>query len=609
VVIANSFKDLGVSAELCRAVADRGYTQPTPIQAQAIPAILEGRDVFGGAQTGTGKTASFTLPLLQKNAASAKGSKRVIRSLIIVPTRELAAQVSDNVRKYGAHLPLKVVTVAGGIPLRNQIKDVKSVDILIATPGRLQDLLKRKSISLKTLETLVLDEADRMLDMGFMPAIREILALVPPKRQTLLFSATTNKQVEKLAQSILKKPLRIQVGERNQVSENVTHIAYFVAHKDKPAALVRLFKENSWSQVLIFTRTRADADRLEKNLKEREMSSRVIHSGKAQAVRTRTLKRFKNGLIKILIATEVAARGLDIESLPLVVNFELPEVPEDYIHRIGRTGRAGKKGTAISLVAKWERHRLFLIEKQIKKAFVREKLEGLEEIFTTGGKGKGKPPRKKFDPFTGQMARRSFPGRNAPRGDKNRKPADRKSPGKKPWDKMKPAYSKSSEQKPSERKSWDKKKPAYSKSTDRKPSERKPWDKKKPGYSKSTDRKPSERKPWDKKKPGYSKSTDRKPSERKPWDKKKPGYSKSTDRKPSERKPWDKKKPGHSKSTDRKPSERKPWEKKKPVHSKPVDRSGAGKKSWGKKKKEEKPAKPKRSGFERFYGKRKNKQR
>jgi len=390
-------------------VADKGYTRPTPIQAQSIPAILEGRDIFGGAQTGTGKTAGFTLPLLQLNAERAGDGKRRIRSLILVPTRELAAQVSESVRRYGAHLPLKSATVAGGIPMRFQFRAIEGgVDILIATPGRLLDLLKRKSISLKHLNVLVLDEADRMLDMGFMPDIREILTHVGPERQTLMFSATTPKPIETLARTILNDPLRVQVGEENQVPENISHVVYFVSRRNKPEALVKLFKEGRWGQVLIFTRTKLDADSLKDTLMERGLSSKVIHGGKPQTVRTTTLKNFKTGKIKILIATDVAARGLDIDQLPHVVNFELPQSPDDYVHRISRSGRAGNKGTAVSLVSQNERHSLARIEKHIKKSFLREKIKGFEE-FAAPHKGAGKwrrSKRKKFDPFKGAIAKK-----------------------------------------------------------------------------------------------------------------------------------------------------------------------------------------------------------
>lgn len=394
---------------MCRAVAEKGYAQPTPIQIESIPAILKGRDVFGGAQTGTGKTACFTLPLLQINAEKAKGKKRVTRALVLVPTRELAAQVSDNVRAYGKHLHLRSVIVAGGFPIRMQIREVeRGVDIIIATPGRLLDLLKRKRVSLKNLNTLVLDEADRMLDMGFMPDIRRILEHVPDERQSLMFAATSTKLIEKLAQTILRKPLRIQVGSKNQTPDKVSHIVYFVGRQDKPAALAKLYKDNSWGQVLVFTRTKADADMLKEKLMEQRLTASVIHGGKQQAIRTKTLKRFKTGVVKILIATDVAARGLDIDLLPLVINFELPQSPDDYIHRIGRTGRAGNEGCAIALVSKSERHSLSRIERQLKKIFKREKLEGFEETWAPGSElGKRRPDSrsKKFDPFKGRVVR------------------------------------------------------------------------------------------------------------------------------------------------------------------------------------------------------------
>ncbi|MFH2203506.1 MAG: DEAD/DEAH box helicase [Elusimicrobiota bacterium] len=416
--------------ELCRAVADKGYRYPTPIQLQSIPAILEGRDVYGSAHTGTGKTASFALPLLQINAGGARAGKRETRALILVPTRELAAQVSASVRAYGAYLRLKSATIAGGTPFRRQIKEVKrGVDIIIATPGRLLDLLNRDRISLQNLSTLVLDEADRMLDMGFVHDIHKILARAPRERQTLLFSATSTDEIEKLVQAVLNNPLRIQIGERNQTPDEVSHIVYFVAHEDKPKALAKLCKTQAWGQVLIFTRTRAGADALKDKLMECKLSSRVIHSGKPQSLRTQTLKRFKAGKFKILIATDIAARGLDIHSLPHVVNYELPRTSDDYINRIGRTGRAGHKGSAISLVAKLERQRLARIERQIKNPFQREKLEGFEEAGAPEPERDDRKPkpftkpwkRKPRDPAEPGYPKTEFSGKKKERPDKKKK--------------------------------------------------------------------------------------------------------------------------------------------------------------------------------------------
>ncbi|PCI37838.1 MAG: hypothetical protein COB53_05600 [Elusimicrobia bacterium] len=569
-----TFEELGLSEELCRAVAGKGYKHPTPIQTQSIPAILEARDVFGGAQTGTGKTASFTLPLLQMNARRAKGGKHIPRSLIMVPTRELAAQVSESVRGYGAHLNLRSAMVAGGMPIRAQIKNItRGVDILIATPGRLLDLIDRKTVSLKELNTLVLDEADRMLDMGFMPDIQKILKHLPHKRQTLMFSATSSREIEKLAGTILKQPVRVQVGELNQVADNVSHTVYFVHRKDKPEVIARLFKNDSWGQVLIFTKTKAGADELKELLRERDLSSRVIHGGKPQTVRTQTLKRFKTGKVKILIATDVAARGLDIDSLPFVVNYDLPQAPDDYIHRIGRTGRAGSMGSAISLVSQLERHSLARIERQIKKHFKREKLEGIEEA----GAPNSRP--KRFNPFKGRVtpgARRSSPPSRRPRREDRR---DDTKPYTKPWDKKKSDGPKkgrafpSKDEKKSFKKVWDKKKPDAPK---------KPYGKKK--LSEKDEKKPF-KKVWDKKKPGAPK---------KPYGKKKIS---DKDEKKSFKKPWDKKK----KFSDEDEKKAFPSKRQKKSFEKMWNKDTSDKKG---------PRHPqKKTGFEKFYKKKKKDKR
>ncbi len=603
-------------------MADKGYTEPTPIQAQSIPAILEGKDVYGGAQTGTGKTASFTLPLLQKNTRKSEGGKRVVQSLILVPTRELATQVGESVRGYGAHLKLKIVIVAGGMPMRMQIRTIeKGVDVIIATPGRLLDLIKRKTISLLHLNTLVLDEADRMLDMGFMPDIRKILMHVPPKRQTLMFSATTSKEIERLAATILKNPLRVQVGEQNQVADNVSHTVYFVRRQDKADVISELFKNDEFGQVLIFTRTRGGADDLKDLLTERNLTAKVIHGGKAQSVRTQTLKRFKTGKFKILIATDVAARGLDIDSLPHVVNYELPQAPDDYIHRIGRTGRAGNQGHAISLVSQTERHSLIRIEQKIKKHFKREKIEGIQEVGAVDSKSRD----KRFNPFKGGVrpgAKRKYPAKKgASEHPRRTYKSDDKKPFKKPWDKKKPESSEG--RKKPFTKTWDKKAPAqkdtrswHEKQDDKKPF-KKSWDKKddkkpfKKPWDKKDDKKPF-KKPWDKK-------DDKKPF-KKPWDKKddkKKFPDKKDDKKPF-KKPWDKKK---SSDTDKKKfSAKKPWDKKdkfsgatqessdktKAFPSKKQKKSF--KKMWDKDKKDSKDSKEsrhpqKKTGFEKFYKK------
>ena len=350
-----TFSTLGLSAELLRAVTDQGYDAPTPIQAQAIPAILAGRDLMATAQTGTGKTAAFTLPLLQKLAAT-EGVKGRVRALVLTPTRELAQQVSDSVRTYGRHLRLRSTEVYGGVNINPQMKQLRSgVDIVVATPGRLIDHLQRRTVDLSSVQILVLDEADRMLDMGFLPAIERIVKQMPQARQTLLFSATFSDPIRKLAQRFQSSPLVIEVARRNAAAEDVTQSAYLVDAGRKKELLAHLFDSQSWQQVLIFARTKRGADRLAKQLHQGGIESTAIHGDKSQGARNRALADFKRMKVRALVATDVAARGIDIEELPHVVNFDMPHNPEDYVHRIGRTGRAGQKGAAISLVSAEER--------------------------------------------------------------------------------------------------------------------------------------------------------------------------------------------------------------------------------------------------------------
>ena len=346
-----SFASLGLSDALVRAVTEVGYTTPTPIQLQSIPAVLAGRDVLANAQTGTGKTAGFVLPILHRLAAHPATGRRIIRVLVLTPTRELAAQVEESVRVYGKHVSPKSTVIFGGVNINPQIDALKrGVDILVATPGRLLDHHGQRTIDLSKVEVLVLDEADRMLDMGFMPDIKRILAILPKKRQNLLFSATFSDEIRALATGLLHDPLAIQVTPRNSTVEAVAQKVLPVDAKRKSELLAHLIKEHSWYQVLVFTRTKHGANRLAAQLEKNGISALPIHGNKSQNARTRALAAFKSGELQTLVATDIAARGLDIEQLPHVVNFDLPNVPEDYVHRIGRTGRAGATGEAISLV-------------------------------------------------------------------------------------------------------------------------------------------------------------------------------------------------------------------------------------------------------------------
>ena len=376
-----SFADLGLAPPILKAVEDMGYTEPTPIQAQAIPVVLSGRDLMGGAQTGTGKTAGFTLPLLQKMLPHANTStspaRHPIRALILAPTRELAAQVEESVRNYSKYLALRSTQIYGGVNMDPQIAELRrGVEIVVATPGRLLDHVQQKTINLSRVEFFVLDEADRMLDMGFIPDIRRIIALIPKERQSLLFSATFPEDIKRLASELLRDPVSIQVARRNAVAESVTHVVHPVAREHKRDLLVHLVKSRGLHQVLVFTATRIGCNRLAWQLNREGVHAAAIHGDKTQSERTEALEQFKTGKVGVLVATDVAARGLDIDSLPCVINFELPNTPEDYVHRIGRTGRAGKEGEAISLVAPEEHEKLADIEKVIKTTIRREPVSG-----------------------------------------------------------------------------------------------------------------------------------------------------------------------------------------------------------------------------------------
>ena len=376
-----SFESLGLSADLLRAVSDKGYSEPTPIQQQAIPLILEGRDLMGGAQTGTGKTAGFTLPLLQRlmeTPHTGKG-RRPVRALILTPTRELAAQVHESVQTYGRHLPLKTAVIFGGVSINPQKqKLIKGVDIVIATPGRLLDHVGQRSIDLSQVDILVLDEADRMLDMGFIHDIRKVLNIVPKHKQVLLFSATFSNDIKQLANGLMTDPALIEVARQNQATDTVTQVVHPVDKVRKRELLSALIGGNDWQQVLVFTRTKHGANRLAEQLGKDGITAAAIHGNKSQGARTRALADFKSGQVRVLVATDIAARGIDIDQLPHVVNFELPNVAEDYVHRIGRTGRAGNEGEAMSLVCVDELKLLKDIERLIKKDIPSVTFEGYE---------------------------------------------------------------------------------------------------------------------------------------------------------------------------------------------------------------------------------------
>jgi ATP-dependent RNA helicase RhlE len=376
------FAALGLRDELVRAVLAHGYSTPTPIQKQAIPAVLDGGDLLGGAQTGTGKTAGFVLPMLQRlmaKPAPIRGNSKLPRTLILAPTRELAAQVEESVRVYGKFLPLTSTCIFGGVNINPQITAMKrGVDIVVATPGRLLDLHQQRAIDLSAVEILVLDEADRMLDMGFIHDIKKVLAVLPPKRQNLLFSATFSDEIKALTDRLLNNPRMIEVARRNTTIEVVDQSVVLVDKSAKAKLLIHLVKERQWFQVLVFTRTKHGANRLAEQLSKSGIPSLAIHGNKSQGARTKALAEFKSGTLQVLVATDIAARGIDIDQLPHVVNYELPNVPEDYVHRIGRTGRAGATGEAMSLVMNEELPLLKDIEKFTKQTIARVKIEGFD---------------------------------------------------------------------------------------------------------------------------------------------------------------------------------------------------------------------------------------
>ncbi|MEA2051014.1 MAG: DEAD/DEAH box helicase, partial [Campylobacterota bacterium] len=376
-----SFSELGLNESLLKAIKDEGYTTPTPIQKQAIPVILNKKDILAGAQTGTGKTAGFTLPLLQilSEQKNRNNQKPKIKALILTPTRELAAQVDESVVTYGKYLPFRSTVIFGGVGINPQISKLKKgVDIVVATPGRLLDHVGQKTIDLSEVEFLILDEADRMLDMGFIHDIKKVLAILPKQRQNLLFSATFSSDIKKLADNLLDNPTLIEVARRNTTSEQIKQLIHPVDKAKKKYLLTKLIDDNNWKQVLVFTRTKHGANKLAQHLNENNITAAAIHGNKSQGARTKALADFKDNSVRVLVATDIAARGIDIDLLPHVVNFELPNVPEDYVHRIGRTGRAGSNGEAISLVCIDEEELLYNIEKLIKSKIPSTIIDGFK---------------------------------------------------------------------------------------------------------------------------------------------------------------------------------------------------------------------------------------
>jgi ATP-dependent RNA helicase RhlE len=399
---ASSFAGLGLEPRLLQAVVESGYVTPTPIQAQAIPLVLAGQDIMGGAQTGTGKTAAFALPILHRllpfASSSPSPARHPVRALILTPTRELALQVFASVGTYMKYTPLRAMCAFGGVDIKPQTAELKKgVEILVATPGRLLDHVEQKSVHLNTVQVLVLDEADRMLDMGFIPDIRRILDLLPKARQSLLFSATFSDEIKRLADSMLVSPVLVEVARRNQVSEMITHRVHLVSEGEKRALLIRLLRSGEIGQCIVFTGTKQGCSRLARELQRANIEADAIHGDKSQTERLKTLETFKAGQVRVLVATDVAARGLDIEELPYVINYELPHTPEDYVHRIGRTGRAGRQGNAISLVTADEAGYLDNIEKLLHKKIERIVVPGFEPTADSDDPGapktRARPPR------------------------------------------------------------------------------------------------------------------------------------------------------------------------------------------------------------------------
>ena len=439
-----SFKNLGLSDELLNTIQKEGYSEATPVQERAIPLINKGMDILAGAQTGTGKTAAFALPILNRLQKS-NSKKRTVRALILTPTRELAAQVNNSFRTYGTALPFKTIEIFGGVSMRPQKSKLKKgVDIVVATPGRLLDHLSQNTIDLSEVEVFVLDEGDRMLDMGFKKDIEKVIKQLPQKRQNLLFSATFPKEIQKLASRLLNSPKKIQVASENSTAEKVKQTVYPVDQSRKRELLIHSIKENNWFQVLVFIKTKRAADKLTRQLNKKRILSDTIHGNKTQAARSKALENFKKGKVQVLVATDVAARGIDIDLLPVVINFNLPMVAEDYIHRIGRTARAGKEGEAISLVCAEEFNLLSDIERLLKFRIPREDIEGFEttqHLNTTNLKPKNNQHKKSN--YQGSK-RRKRPDNKKPHWHKKKKSFKKKENNKDRNKKNGPAKSKRS---------------------------------------------------------------------------------------------------------------------------------------------------------------------
>ena len=530
-----SFKKLGLSDELLSAIQEKGYSEATPVQRKTIPYIIQGLDILAGAQTGTGKTAAFALPILDKLQKS-ESKRRRVRALVLTPTRELASQVADSFRDYGSNLRFKTAVLYGGVSIKTQKDKLRmGVDIVVATPGRLLDHLSQKTVDLSEVEVFVLDEGDRMLDMGFIIDIKRIIKFLPYKRQNLLFSATFPKEIRSLASKLLSSPKEIQISSQNSTAEKVKQLVYPVDRARKKELLIHCIQEEKWFQALVFTKTKRGADKLTKVLNKQRINANAIHGDKTQAARTRALKSFKDGAIQVLVATDVAARGIDINLLPYVVNFDLPLVPEDYIHRIGRTARAGKEGTAISLVCADDFNLLSGIERLLNFRIPREEIEGFEttqHLNTTNLESNNNQRKKPHN--------------------KNKNLRKRVSDNKKsPWRKKKESDNKKTP--------WRKKKESDNKKT--------PWRNKKESDDKKT--------PWKKKKEFDDKKT--------PWRKKKESDDKNKGlrKKVSDNKksPWRKKKET-SRKEDKNTNQRKEFDKKRKKPFKKSVKSNNSKNSW-----------------------------